>query len=219
MDYKKDVEGIKQKIKKLLALSKSPNENEAMAALEKAQKLMDEYHLSAGECLYEMHSVKATKRLSKWRAILAQTVAPLYYCVTFRNVGNGEIVFYGDKFDAFMAGEMYKYLAKTIERMSKLNVRKNASLKYRDNYRLGIAYRINNRIEEMGQDASWIAERDVRLLTVKKTLEKEITLSTENMKIGVKNNAFQQGMKAGNGVSLQRQTTGSGGRYIEGGHS
>ena len=32
-----DLETIKKRIKKLLALSKSPNENEAMAALQKAQ--------------------------------------------------------------------------------------------------------------------------------------------------------------------------------------
>jgi hypothetical protein len=36
---------IKDKIKKLFALSKSPNANEAAAALEMAQKLMDEYNL------------------------------------------------------------------------------------------------------------------------------------------------------------------------------
>ena len=43
-------EQIKKKIKKLLALSKSPNENEAMAALEKARKLMEENGLSEQDC-------------------------------------------------------------------------------------------------------------------------------------------------------------------------
>jgi hypothetical protein len=39
------IDKIKNKIKKLFALSKSPNANEAAAALEMAQKLMDEYNL------------------------------------------------------------------------------------------------------------------------------------------------------------------------------
>jgi hypothetical protein len=42
-----DSEKIKAKIKKLLALSSSPNPHEAAAALEAAQKLMDEYNIDA----------------------------------------------------------------------------------------------------------------------------------------------------------------------------
>jgi hypothetical protein len=44
-DMNTDIDKIKNKIKKLFALSKSPNANEAAAALEMAQKLMDEYGL------------------------------------------------------------------------------------------------------------------------------------------------------------------------------
>jgi hypothetical protein len=44
-----DLEKIKAKIKKLFALSKSPNANEAAAALEMAQKLMDEYSIIKSE--------------------------------------------------------------------------------------------------------------------------------------------------------------------------
>ena len=47
-----DLETIKKRIKKLLALSKSPNENEAMAALQKAQELMEAYHITEAKCVY-----------------------------------------------------------------------------------------------------------------------------------------------------------------------
>jgi hypothetical protein len=40
-----EIEKVKDKIKKLFALSKSPNPNEAASALEMAQKLMEEYGL------------------------------------------------------------------------------------------------------------------------------------------------------------------------------
>ena len=44
-----EMERIKEKIKKLFALSKSPNANEAAAALEMAQKLMAEYGIKRNE--------------------------------------------------------------------------------------------------------------------------------------------------------------------------
>ncbi|MDR0556306.1 MAG: DUF2786 domain-containing protein [Treponema sp.] len=214
-DGKGNLEAVKRRIKKLLALSKSPNENEAMAALAKARELMGERRLGESECLYTRHTVKATKRPSKWRSVLANAVAPLYYCETFRGEYHGELYFYGDSFDAFMAGEMYRYLSRTIEGMSKRNIRKGASLKYRDKYRLGMACRIAFRIEETGRSASWGPERETKMLAVKKALENEVTLTTEKMKLGAGNAAFRRGVQAGNGISLNRQATGHGGRYLE----
>jgi hypothetical protein len=215
MNREGNLETVKRRVKKLLALSKSPNESEAMAALAKAQELMKERRLGESECLYERHTVKAAKRLSRWRSVLANAVAPLYYCETFRSEYHGEIYFYGDSFDAFMAGEMYRYLSRTIEAVSKRNIRKGASLKYRDKYRLGIACQIAFRIEETGRAASWGPEREARMLAVKKALANEVTLTTEKMKLGASNTAFQRGVQAGKGISLNRQTTGHGGRYLE----
>jgi hypothetical protein len=215
-DGKSNLEAVKRRIKKLPALSKSPNESEALAALAKAQELMNEYRLGESECLYARHTVKATKRLSKWRSVLANAVAPLYYCETFRSGYHGEIYFYGDSFDALMAGEMYRYLSRTIEAVAKRNIRKGASLKYRDKYRLGIACQIAFRIEETGRAALWGPERETRMLAVKKALENEVALTTEKMRLGVSGAAFRLGVQAGNGISLNRQATGHSGRYLEG---
>ena len=44
-----DREVIKRKIEKLLALSESTNENEAMSAARTARKLMLKYHISMAE--------------------------------------------------------------------------------------------------------------------------------------------------------------------------
>ena len=46
---KTDIDKIKAKIKKLFALSQSPNANGAAAALETAQKLMGEYGIIKSE--------------------------------------------------------------------------------------------------------------------------------------------------------------------------
>jgi hypothetical protein len=37
------------------------------------------------------------------------------------------------------------------------------------------------------------------------------------MKVGARDAAFRRGVEAGNGISLNRQATGHGGRYLEAG--
>jgi hypothetical protein len=218
MAMENELEGVKRRVKKLLALSKSPNENEALAALEKARKLMDEYRLTEGECLYVRHSARGTKRLSRWRAVLSAAVAWLNYCETARFPATGEIIFYGEEFDAFMAGEMYRYLSKTIERMAKLNIRKTAKTSYREKYKLGVACQLSFRIHEMGDAAAWGLRREVKLLAVRNAMEGEFSVERTDLKVtGMGGAAFRRGAVDGNGISLNRQATGHGGRYLEGG--
>jgi len=117
-----DLETIKKRIKKLLALSKSPNENEAMAALQKAQELMEEYRITEAECVYASQTVKATKRESAWRSTLANTVASLYACEALHDASSGEMIFYGESFDAFMAKAQYAEIQKSIPLRDRLPV-------------------------------------------------------------------------------------------------
>ena len=211
-----DLETIKKRIKKLLALSKSPNENEAMAALQKAQELMEAYHVTEAECVYASQTVKATKRASAWRSMLANTVASLYACQALHNALSGQMIFYGESFDAFMAKEMYGYLSKTIDRMVKQNMRKRNTLKYKNQYRFGIVYRLAVRIEELGQQVSWAPEREQKLLAAKKAAETEFGMITRSeLKITHSGKAFNRGVADGGAVSLHRQTTARNG-YLEG---
>ena len=211
-----DAETIKKRIKKLLALSKSPNENEAMAALQKAQELMEAYRITEAECVYASQAVKATKRESAWRSTLANTVASLYACEALRDVSSGQMIIYGEAFDAFMAKEMYGYLSKTIDRMVKQNVRKRNTLKYKNQYRFGIACRLSVRIDELGQKVSWAPEREHKLLAVKKAAENEFGCITKSkLKTSFNNRAFKRGVADGGTVSLHRQATARNG-YLEG---
>lgn len=211
-----DEETIKKRIKKLLALSKSPNENEAMAALQKAQELMEAYHVTEAECVYTAQTVKATKRVSAWRAVLSNTVARLYACETFRNGSSGQIIFYGEAFDVFMAKEMYGYLSKTINRLVKQNVHQGATLKYKNQYRFGIADRLAIRIFQLGQKVSWAPEREHKLLAVRKAAENEFGIITRRkLKTNHKGKAFNRGVYDGGTVSLHRQATACNG-YLEG---
>ena len=211
------IDGIKEKIRKLFALSRSPNENEAVAAMEKAARLMGEYNLSENQCLYERHPVKATKRLSGWRNVLSNTVAWLYCCQAYRSPSTGEIVFFGESFESFMAAEMYRYLSKAVDRMAKQNVRKNAKASYRDKYRLGVSCRLATRITDLGAAVSWAPERDRRRLVAGRIFVGDVEVVDQKLrKFGIGSAAFQRGAADGDGISLNRQTGGHGGRYIEG---
>jgi hypothetical protein len=149
--------------------------------------------------------------------ILSKAVAWLNYCDTFRSPETGEIVFYGAESDAFMAGEMYRYLSKAVERMAKQNVRKTATLKYREKYRLGVACQLHYRIHEIGDAGSWAPQRERKLLAVQKAMDGEITIVRKDWKLtGTSGAAFMRGATAGKDISLNKQTTGHGGRYLEG---
>lgn len=78
---------IEKKIRKLLALSESPNEFEAQAALLKARQLMAEYKLTEAE-LHEGNkkvktiktSISCTKRTNFWIFTLSAVIGENYCC-------------------------------------------------------------------------------------------------------------------------------------------
>jgi hypothetical protein len=212
-----NIDSIKARVKKLLALSKSPNENEAMAALEKAQELIKVYGLGKSECLYQSVEVKSTKRYVPWRGLIGGAVSWLYNCHHYRDVGHGTFVFTGDSFDAFMAGEMYTYLAKTIERIARQNIRKNAKAKFRRDFKWGMASRLYDRIETLGKACSWAPEREVKIKTISTYVETALGLTsgTATKKVKLNFAAVSKGASAANGISLNRQTTASAGRNLE----
>jgi vacuolar-type H+-ATPase subunit I/STV1 len=212
-----DIETIKQKIKKLLALSKSPNENEAFAALEKAKRLMEEYGLNEQSCIYTSKKVKSTKIYTPWRTLISNDMAWLYNCYKYQDKDDGTFVFTGEEFDVFMAGEMYAYLVKTIDRMAKQNIRKNAKHTFRQSYRLGIAKSISNRIMTLGQSCSWAPQRESKIKAVSDYVKNKVKIAeTERKTKGTNRSAIARGFIDADGISLNRQTTGHGGRYLTG---
>ena len=87
-----ELESVKRRVKKLLALSKSPNENEAASALRKANDLMADYKIIAEQFSdYTKAKVKGTKRFVRWRVVLANAVENLY--ATFTTLTMKETLF------------------------------------------------------------------------------------------------------------------------------
>lgn len=215
-----DIETIKTRVKKLLALSKSSNENEAAVAMKLANEIIEKYELNQTEFdSYTNKTVKDCKKYVEWRAILANAVEQLYATYHIRDVNTGEFIFYGEELDVFMSTEMFIYLKKTIDRMVKKNVRKNAKYKYRQSYRTGIADRLWFRMNELGQQCSWRnpKERENKKAEISKWVHNKHELlhksSTKFRKLNTA--AFQKGSLDADGINLSRQMSGNITKRIE----
>lgn len=211
---------VKRRIKKLLALSKSPNENEASLAMKMANDLIAQYKLNeAAFSDYTSKVIKSTKRFVEWRAVLANAVEQLYATYHYKDVNTGSFVFYGEELDVFMSTEMFSYLTKTVDRMVKNNIRKNAKYRFRQSYRSGVASRLYDRITELGQECSWRnpeqleqQKNDISLWVHNQTK----LVSNESKKTKANMKAWIRGEIDAEGISLNRQMTDSGNRRIEG---
>jgi hypothetical protein len=126
---------LAEKIKKLLALGTSPNENEAAAAVAKAQSLMFAYNISL-EDLIEHKASEVGERVTEinmlvtWQTRLATTVASSSLCGIFvidraRIIGgrytvkrDRVVVFVGRDHDAELAELILSWLMGELNRLS-----------------------------------------------------------------------------------------------------
>lgn len=116
----------REKIRRLLALAESPNENEAKAALLKARELMAKYKLTERECrdaipqrvvrLYA--SVTASKRRDPWCIMLSAIIGENYCCKAVRThkhrCQTQAIGFIGFEDDAALCVSIFEYAVDCI---------------------------------------------------------------------------------------------------------
>ena len=112
---------IKDRIQKLLALSVNPNENEAKAALLKAQELMAKHKLSMAdfetapesEVVQYNTGIQCSKRKNEWVVALADVLAAHYCCRSYRTRKKGKqintIMLTGFSEDAEVCTGIIKY--------------------------------------------------------------------------------------------------------------
>lgn len=158
------------KIKKLMALSTSPNENEAARAAEKVQALLAEYNLSMSDVqsTAEDDKIKIFPALKTssvpWRRALAAQVAQLYFCdyfytfvkqpTTSRSCGYIRYDlhnFVGAKHNVDVAVLMFTYLTDTVDRLARdgsLSVPIKERTAYMTSFKHTCALRLCRRINE-----------------------------------------------------------------------
>ena len=109
-------EKIIEKIKKLLELTKSPNENEAKSAALKAQELMAKYEINLSQAqdsekrkiVNKVYFHNNKREPKKWKYGLAAIVANNFMCKLY--LYEKDIVFHGYEEDAEIALNTFKYL-------------------------------------------------------------------------------------------------------------
>ena len=139
-----EISTIKEKIRKLLALSTSPNEHEAKAALLKAQQLMAQYKLSQCEFVeaekqkvkYIDSGIKFGPRHDPWILELANTISSNYCCRWFRILSqgcqNGTVNFIGFTDDVDLCNNAFAYAVDCVH-----SEQKKLRKKYKDLYYTG----------------------------------------------------------------------------------
>lgn len=163
---------IIDKIRKLLALSTSPNENEAALAAAKAKELLDQYELTEVDLVKQEIEEKkfdtGTIAVPQWRKSLASNVANSYGCGWYYSSGcklyhepniNGKITFYGPELDVEVAIYICEFCITTVERMTKAYMEStkiklhgnNSSytggrVRERNSYQLGLARSLGKKI-------------------------------------------------------------------------
>lgn len=143
----------RKKIEKLLALSSSPNEHEAKAALLKARQLMAEHKLSekdfkrnAGREVVEIEieEITFTAQRDPWIEYLANAIAEAYCCVSFRRHGyrnrTNTIGVTGLKEDAEICASVLKYAISCVREKIKEIRKENAVYNYKYIRRLCDSY-------------------------------------------------------------------------------
>lgn len=142
---------VVEKVKKLMALSKSPSEAEAAAALEKARLLLARYDLSIAE-LEESEAVGETvllekKRLRVWESALVGVVSRASFteALHYRSRQLGKILLIGREVNLVGARELFCYLHQAILILGR---QYSPQVAHVESFRLGVVQRIGERLEE-----------------------------------------------------------------------
>lgn len=158
------------KIRKLLALSTSPNENEAMAAAQKVQDLLAEHNLDmsdleVAEADTVVDDTEAVTVSKSWIILIYAVVAELYFCVYvhgtvgvtkkkgpggMKKMSNHHII--GEKHNVIVARLMADYLTKTVHRLSReasLDYEKGERTRFKRSFRNACSRRVAKRIEAL----------------------------------------------------------------------
>lgn len=119
-------EKIADKIRKLLALAKSPNEAEAMAAMDKAQELMAAYGVSVDTVETEGQAGDADPVVSEefdpngtptWKGLLLVGLGEAYSCEVYKS-GKTYVVI-GKPHRVAILKSFFEYLTATVDRTAK----------------------------------------------------------------------------------------------------
>ena len=121
---------IKEKIRKLIQMTKSANQHEAAIAAAKVQQMLSEHNLTmevvqlntATMCAQES-KCKTRQALEDWAYILAGKTSKAFDCDFYHDRSFGYTVFIGVGVDSEICSWMYGYLYKTLLKLASEHLR------------------------------------------------------------------------------------------------
>ena len=224
---------IKQKVSKLLALSKSANAHEAAAALAKAERLMQEYEIerSAIPGDYDAYKTLTTDivevkwnqkiRFQKWHSVLSVAVASLQGVVSY--TCGPDVWFYGNEARAMVAASMLDYLIQAGNREWKQELKNLAGLssghkqQLRKSFLIGFSRGVFANVKKIRDDET--GEGLVHVSTVdraREDLKSRLDLvSSRSRSTRVDSTYYNQGFEKGVNTGVNSQVT-SGNKQLMG---
>jgi hypothetical protein len=198
-----------KKIKKLLRLSESPNENEAQSALAKAQELLAKHNLKTSDLNIEGDDIKPVtvvvgKRLPTWKKTLIAELCHYNNCQSFFTITLFErkITIIGRHVNVICVQNMFDFLNQAIKRISK---------GLGESFRMGVVARIADRLEKQQNEIKrknqkWglVVSKNTKALDewfrlhgIYKTAKYTTTITDRS--------GFSAGYAAGESISLDKQ--------------
>ncbi|MEG5041592.1 MULTISPECIES: DUF2786 domain-containing protein [unclassified Microcoleus] len=149
---------IVERIKKLLALATSSNENESTAAAQKASLLLAQYNLSLADLgpshqeEIDENSVETTSKFVTWKMMLLSGIADANGCNAMRNTYTGSMFLVGTSTNLIVCKHLYEYLSSAIEKRANYRKGNGRGLAYLNAFRVGCATRLRQRLLEQKQE-------------------------------------------------------------------
>ena len=215
------VEDIILKIQKLLALSKSSNENEAQNAMLKAQQLLIKYKLSIKDVeVYSRESIKVESfdteqrfRGKSWKSNLAHVIADNFSCYTYFDISCNyrskvySACFYGKEEDVVICNIMFTYASKCINsegdklvKRMKQDRRRKYFKGIKDDYALGFIAGLKQKFnEQIRNNTEWglVIQKDQVVMDRYKEFSKEFGRVKAQKEFYKHSDAFKLGQEDG----------------------
>lgn len=214
-----------EKVRKLLALSKSNNENEAAIAAQKAKSILLKYDLSMTDIEITEEKVidhiieTNSKVFHEWKAVLSQDVAKYMYCDSYysrHRIDGVTITFIGTKVDTTVAEYTFRYLVREIESLSEKKRQELPKFyksghvrRYLNSYRVGLVMGLSNLLKRQEKtETKTSSERDLMIIDNKKLKVQEemkrrkirLVASNSNVNLG----AFLEGKTDSSNINLRK---------------
>lgn len=185
-----------EKIKKLLALSESSNENEAKLSMLKAQELLVKHKLSIKDVKeYNLTNISIKEKVSnisfrqaKWKAELGAIIADNFGCYQYFEKGTSRtIAFFGKEEDVIVCNIVFEYavdcILSTVKRLRYQYYKYGDSTKGLENdYALGFIHGLSKMFEKQkSENQEWglVLIKDTEVVKAYENIDFSGTFNTD----------------------------------------